>query len=328
MPTISVIISIYNAEAYLDRCLESLRQQTYSDFEALLVNDGSTDGSGALCDRWAAEDPRFRVFHQENTGQAIARNRMLDKAQGEYIAFLDSDDYLHPRSYEILLDNLLTHNAKISIGGLRIVTGYLPSVILKDWSVTVWGGKSFLRYCLLNDVKDKSWVLWDKIFHKSCFDGIRMPEGRIYEDNAVVYKILYQADRVADCDAPLYSYFQNPEGTVLRPFTLKHLDWLTVLEEMIRFFEEQGEEELLQKTNKSYLFALAELHKKTRKAFGRCPEDKILKRKLLQQYQTERKKYAITIQSHPWLYNELYPLYACFYWTWRGLKGRFKNGNS
>ncbi len=313
MPKISVIIPVYNVEKYLDRCLTSLINQTFTDFEVLLVDDGSTDGSGVICDAWAEKDSRFRVFHQENAGQAVARNRMLDVADGEYIAFLDSDDYIHPQMYEILMKNVAETGAKISIGGYCSVADYQQPENVFVGKVTRWKGKEFLKHCLLDSVDKKCWVLWDKIFHRSCFEHVRMPEGRIYEDNAVVYKMLYECDKIADCEAKLYYYYQNDQSTVNQKFKLKHLDWLKVLEEMIEYF--RGKDDVLfDKVNGSYLFALADLHKKVLANFGKCPEEKELRSKLKKQYMSEKKKYELSIKSHPWVYDELYPLYAKIYW--------------
>ncbi len=314
MHKISVIVPVYKVEAYLHRCVDSILAQSYSDFELILVDDGSTDQSGALCDAYAEQDERVRVIHQQNQGQAAARNHALDIATGEYIAFVDSDDYIHPRTYEILMRNMMEHQATISVGGYKTVYSHEEQPSRLANTPYEWNGKDFLKHCLFDQVEMKCWILCDKLFHKSCFDGIRMPEGRIYEDNAVVYKILYAAEKVVDCDAPLYYYYQNPDSTVNQNFKTKHLDWLTVLEEMLVFFNEKGEHQLFDKINKTYLFSLAELHKKVKELLNEPMIEKELRRKLKNQYQIEKKKYPITIKSHPWIYDELYPLYAKIYW--------------
>lgn len=324
MPAITIITPVYKAEAFLDRCVESILAQTMGDFELILIDDGSPDRCGELCDAYAKQDSRIKVIHQKNAGQAAARNRALDIACGEYFAFADSDDYIHPRSFEILLGNAKKHRAQISVGSYHSVTGLVEHSSIGDLPSRVWNGKEFLRHCLLDSVDKKPWVLWDKIFHRDCFRTLRFPEGRIFEDNAVVYRMLYEAEIVADCDAKLYYYFFNEDSTVNQSFKLKHLDWLKVLEEMIPYFEEKRDQILVDKLNKSYLFALTDLYRKVRTHLREPAALAELKGKLKKQYQLEKKKYSITIQTHPNVIEILHPGYAKCYWTVRGILTRFK----
>jgi len=324
MPAITIITPVYKAEAFLDRCVQSILAQTMTDFELILVDDGSPDRCGELCDAYAKQDSRIKIIHQENAGQAAARNRALDIACGEYFAFADSDDYVHPQAFEILLGNARKHNAQISIGGYQSVTGLVDHVSLKEVLCQAWNGREFLRHCLLDSVDKKPWVLWDKIFHRDCFKTIRFPEGRIYEDNAVVYRMIYEAETVADCGAKLYYYFFNEDSTVNQSFKLKHLDWLKVLEEMIPYFEEKRDQILVDKLNKSYLFALTDLYQKVRTHLHEPATLADLKGKLEKQFAQEKKKYPITIQTHPNVIEILHPCYAKCYWTVQGILARFK----
>lgn len=324
MPQISVVVPVYNAEAFLDRCVQSILAQTLQDFELFLIDDGSPDRCGEMCDAYAEQDSRIKVIHQKNAGQAAARNRALDIATGEYFAFADSDDYIHPRSFEILLGNAKKHNAQISVGSYQSVTGLVEHAPIGELPSRVWQGQEFLRHCLLDSVDKKPWVLWDKIFHRDCFQNIRFPEGRIYEDNAVVYRMLYEAETVADCDAKLYYYFFNESSTVNQTFKLKHLDWLKVLEEMIPYFEEKQDQILVDKLNKSYLYALADLHKKVSIHLNEPAVLEELKVKLKKQYAQEKAKYPISIKTHPNVIEILRPTYARFYWTAQGILSRFR----
>lgn len=324
MPLISIIVPVYNAEPYLDRCVQSILAQTMEDFELILVDDGSPDRCGEMCDAYAKADPRIRVLHQANAGQAVARNRALDIAQGEYLAFVDSDDYIHPKMLELLLHNAHTHGAKISVGCCETVSGMVPFAPITSEEPKLYTGPEFLRHCLLHNIPLKPWILCDKLFHRSCFTDLRMPEDRIYEDNAVVYRAIYEADRIADCDATLYYYFFNESSTVNQNFKLKHLDWLKVLEEMIPYFEQKQDAILVDKLNRSYLFSLADLYQKV---FQHLDEPAVLtelKNKLKKQYTGEKKKYPITIQTHPNVVEILRPAYAKCYWTVQGLLSRFK----
>lgn len=316
---LSIITPVYNSQQYLERCLESILAQTLTDFELILVNDGSTDESGKICDQYAQKDSRVRVIHQENAGQAAARNRALDCARGTYIGFVDSDDFIHPRMYEILIHNMLAAEACVSVGGYLDVYEDVNRQEAADVKAAVWQGKEFIRHCLMDRVPKKGWILWDKVFHRDCFEMLRMPEGRIYEDNAVVYKILYEADRIVDCDAPLYYYFCNPQSTVHQNFGLKNLDWLLVLEEMIEYFEKQQDQELLRKVNRSYLRALADLCKKVHENVRVPGIERKLKKKLYQQYRSEKKKYPISFRTHPDVFAALFPGFMKLYWDGCGL---------
>lgn len=321
MIKISVIVPVYKAEKYLDRCIESILAQTFTDFELILIDDGSPDDCPAMCDEWAKKDRRIKVLHQKNQGQAVARNNALDIAQGEYFAFVDSDDYIHPQMFEILMSNMDSANAKISVGCYINATddnGFANNSNIKNEEYSTWNGKNFLKHCIIDRIEKKSWVLWDKIFHRSCFDNVRMPVGRINEDNAVVYKILYETDVVVDCDIPLYAYYLNPESTVNKAFSKKNLDWLLVLEEMICFFKEKDDELLYNKICKSYLYALAELYQKVKKNLDEPEILRELKKKLKQQYRSEKVKYPITIETHPWVYDILFPFYSILYYIFKG----------
>lgn len=324
MYDLSIIVPVYKAENFLDRCVSSILAQTMPNFELILIDDGSPDRCGEMCDAYAKKDSRIRVLHQANAGQAVARNKALDIAQGEYFGFVDSDDFVHPQAFEILLKNAKEHHAQISVSGYRAVTGLVPHPTLGEISSRSWNGKEFLRHCLIDGVDKKPWVLWDKIFHRNCFKTLRFPEGRIYEDNAVVYRAIYEANTIADCDAELYYYFFNESSTVNQSFKLKHLDWLKVLEEMLPYFEEKQDAVLVDKLNRSYLYALTDLYQKVKQHLNEPAVMKDLKNKLHRQYDQEKKKYPITIKTYPNIVEILHPTYARLYWTLQGLLSHFK----
>lgn len=316
---ISIITPVYNAELYLPRCIDSILAQTITNFELILVDDGSPDNCPAICDKYAAKDSRVKVIHQENRGQAVARNRALDIAQGEYIAFVDSDDYVHPRFLEILWENIQTSNAKVSICSHMKVSESLPVGELEPSKARIWEGKDYVRKCMTGQVTNKAWLLWDKLFSRSCFDSYRMPEGRINEDNAVVYKILYEAETIAECDDVLYYYFQNQTSTVNQTFRRKHLDWLLVPQEMIGYFTAHNDTLLIDKSNRMYLSALEDMYRKVHSSLSDSKLEQELKQQLQRQYEHEKKRYPITIRTHPGLFEILRPGYARFYWTIQGL---------
>lgn len=318
---ITVITPVFNSKSFLSQSIGSILNQSYSDFELILIDDGSTDGSSELCDSFAKKDDRIIVIHQENQGQAAARNRALDICMGEYIAFVDSDDYIHPKMFEMLISNLEQTGSDVSV--CDHTKGFEPSFKWKDssCSIKVYSGVDYVKQSFLRKT-GKSWLLWDKVYRRSCFDNIRLPEGRINEDNATVYKIIYNAKKVVDCDAVLYYYFTNQDSTVNQSFKLKHLDYLLVLEEMMDFFTEHNEPELLDWANKSYLFSLAEMYAKVKKYCSSPQTEAELKRKLSKHYKQEKSKYPINMETYPSVIEILKPTYAKLYWNSRAVKSK------
>lgn len=323
MNIISIITPVYNSKKFLNQSISSIINQTYKNFELILVDDGSTDGSSELCDEWASKDSRIKVIHQKNQGQAVARNKALDICTGEYIAFVDSDDYIHPQMFEILLDNLIKSDARISV--CNYAKGKLTDYNWgkADKKFEVYSGKDFLAKGLI-EKKGKCWLLWDKLYKRDCFEDVRLPEGRIYEDNATVYKLLYKADKVVDCDNVFYYYFTNENSTVNQNFKLKHLDWLIVLEEMILFFEQKNEPELLDWANRCYLNSLADMYNKVKRNCNDAQVQKNIKNKLKSQFDKEKNKYEINIKNYPAVIEILKPHYSKLYWIKESIKNKFR----
>ncbi len=323
MPKITVITPVYKVEQYLDRCVESVLAQTFTDFELILVDDGSPDNCPKMCDEWAKKDTRIRVLHQENQGQASARNNALDIAVGEYIAFVDSDDYVHPKFLQVLLFNLISSNSQVSACLYKRTSKGCETGDAFD-EYTVHCGKDYVLKSLEGRIKCNAWVLCDKLFKKECWDNVRLPVGRINEDNATVYKILYECETVVATDSVLYYYFENQNSTVLQSFKKKHLDWLLVPEEMIEYFTQKGDEALIAKSNKMYLSALEDMLKKVRTYLNDKDIEKELYQKLKKQYKSEKQKYPITVKTHPSLFEVLYPKRMKIYWTYKGILNKFK----
>ena len=191
---ISVIVPIYNTEKYLPKCLDSLAAQTYPDVEFILVDDGSTDNSGVIADQYT--DPRFRVFHTENHGLSAARNFGIEQARGEWLMFVDSDDWVEPGFFEIPYQTALHYDADIVI---------FHAYNVKDGRIK--GEKSFASIEVIDwkkAVECGGLPVWNKLYKRELFDGIRFPEGRVYEDLAVTHKVLMQAKRIVMIPDVLY----------------------------------------------------------------------------------------------------------------------------
>ena len=210
-PLISVIVPVYNVKDYLERCLQSICGQTYRNLEILLIDDGSSDGSGELCDLFARKDARVKVVHQKNAGQSAARNRGLEMAQGEYLGFVDSDDWIEPDMYAFLYRLLAKNDADISICSHYMETGVKTRVKHSSGRSTVFSREEAIR-TLVRDKRIRNYM-WDKLFKRSVFEGIRFPVNRIYEDIVVSYQLFYKARKVVMRDCPKYHYLKREGST-------------------------------------------------------------------------------------------------------------------
>lgn len=222
-PLISVIVPVYKVEPYLCKCVDSIVGQTYYNLEIILVDDGSPDNCGAICDQLAARDTRIRVLHKENGGLSSARNAGLEVATGEYIGFVDSDDWLEPDAYRQLLDMALSENVKLVCGG-RYDCGDPDGsrqVGLCPQEREVISGEELTKRIFLWDNVDSA--AWDKLYHCTLFQTIRYPLGVVSEDIPVTYRIALEAGRVGMLNKPIYNYFHRPGSITTSAFSPKAL---------------------------------------------------------------------------------------------------------
>ena len=217
---ISVIIPVYNVSKYLSRCINSVRTQAHVK-EILLIDDGSTDDSGILCDAYAAMEPLVKVLHKENAGLSSARNAGLDLAQGEYVAFVDSDDFLEPGAYEKLLSCAQRHEADLVCAGRSDLIGGIGDKTLglcPETEETITGPEFVARMFTWQGVDSAA---WDKLYKRSLFDGLRYPEGKICEDVPVTYRAALKANKVALLPEPVYVYYHRPGSITTAPVSQK-----------------------------------------------------------------------------------------------------------
>ena len=215
---ISVIIPVYKAEKYLGRCMDSILAQSLSDYELILVDDGSPDQSGAICDAYAKQDGRVRVIHQKNGGAAAARNTGLDAAAGEWIAFIDSDDWVHPDYLRLLYEAARQRGADLSACRYETVRGRFAHD--EEDQTLRFSEENAEEYWVGNRIG--ATVPWGKLYRRELFRDLRYPLGRIGEDEFVTYRLLFGSNRLAVIDNVLYRYFVNDEG-VSRSNYLKRL---------------------------------------------------------------------------------------------------------
>lgn len=233
---ISIIVPVYNSEKYLERCINSILNQTYTDFELVLINDGSIDDSGRICDSFAKKDSRIKTIHQTNKGQAEARNRGIFESSGEWLCFVDSDDCINPWYLEYLYRAVLENDVNIS------ACGFIEADCIKE---SFFEKQEYLSVCYeINDENtvilqkkhsNTYWTVCGKLILRSIVCDNLFKTGKIYEDNEVAPKWLYESKKIAVIDLPLYFYTINESGTTKNSFSEKKLDLLWALEEQIKF---------------------------------------------------------------------------------------------
>lgn len=248
---ISVIIPVYNSEKYLERCLQSVLQQTHSNLEIILVDDGSTDKSGEICDRFCQEDNRIKVLHKQNGGQAQARNRGLDIACGDYIGFMDNDDIIDSRMFEILLKNALHHDAMIS--GCSTMQVYPNGQQLNRFEKMESGLKPG-RDLILNILYQNqfSWgTVWNKIFHNALKNDLYFQEGKELEDYGVVLRLFDKVDKIYFEQDPMYHWYQHDSSQSKRGFHENKLTCLETIDSLRQYFmrETMDDKEILDALN-------------------------------------------------------------------------------
>ncbi|WP_281165716.1 glycosyltransferase family 2 protein [Liquorilactobacillus sicerae] len=238
-PLISVIIPIYNVSQYLGHCLESVLAQTYQNLEVILVDDGSTDESGKIADEYAQKDPRFKVIHQTNGGLSNARNKGISVAKGEYLTFIDSDDYV-TRDYVEYLFNLLAKNnfkSKLAICSIKNVfeeTGVQKSD--ENGQEVVLTGKKCIEKMCYQDLVDT--CAYAKLGAKELYDKVKFPEGYIFEDIATTYQLFDLCETVA-CGFNAKYYYIVRQGSIVRSsFNRKKLELLPMTDKMAHFVKE------------------------------------------------------------------------------------------
>ena len=206
-PLISVIVPIYNVEPYLSKCIDSIRNSTLQDMEIILVDDGSPDRCGQICDEYAAIDSRIRVIHKENGGISSARNVGLDIARGELIGFVDSDDWIEPDMYEFQYKNLMKEDADISVCGVYEQRGNTESALGDTSLYAVVSGHDAIQIYLKDIVLGNA--TWNKLYRRKMFSQVRFPVGRIFEDSFIMPGLIDSASRVVYDLTPKYHYLRR-----------------------------------------------------------------------------------------------------------------------
>lgn len=235
MADISIIVPVYNVEQFIFRCIDSILAQSFFNFELILVNDGSVDNSGIVCDKYRNKDNRIIVIHQNNGGLSAARNTGIDYAinhsESKWITFIDSDDWIHPEYLSVLLNAAIKTESRISVCSfLRTETDVQQNIMYEGKPIVydpedLWVNK-----------RVNATVAWGKLYKKDLFRTIRFPIGKLHEDEFTTYKLLFSCKRIAYIPAELYFYFTNPNGIMGNTWTLSRAVVLQAFSEQCSFF--------------------------------------------------------------------------------------------
>lgn len=300
---ISIVVPIYNNEKVLESCLNSIVSQTYKNLEIILVNDGSTDNSKFICEDFKSKDNRIILINKENGGLSSARNAGIDIATGEYISFIDSDDYIINDFYEYLISILEKNNfpdivqasfSRINVEKIKYTNEILENEnrILEEKVQTLSNIEALEKLYgpSLEEYVDFV-VVWNKLYKTKLFDNIRFPIGRLHEDEYTTYKLLYNSKKIIKSNKKIYGYIQTSNSIMRTSISQKRIDdTLDAYENVYSFFEKENQVILMAKAKRRYLEYCIELIEKIEK------EEKNIENKLKVEYLS--KKFKIFYDSN------------------------------
>ena len=289
LPLISIIVPVYNVGPYLRQCLDTIINQTYTNIEIIIVASTSTDDSVEICEEYAKRDSRITLIHSEPKGLSDARNRGIEASHGEYLSFIDSDDYIHPNFLSTLYRICSEYDCDIALCGyIRVDTNYNKIQSQPEKDIETYSGREMcynLYYGIPDHLADA--VVWNKLYQKKLFSKIRFPFGKIHEDTAVVHQLYYDSEKIGITRQELYLYRNVPTSITGVGFTLKSLDNLDFLGERVEYFKEKGEEELHNLWHLQYVKSYKGYLKNLKKHY---PEEVEIRKNLTHKYHQEERK--------------------------------------
>ena len=331
MPQISVIVPVYKVEEYLSRCIDSILSQTFTDFELILVDDGSPDNCGKICDEYAQKDNRIYVIHKENSGLSAARNTGIDWAlknsNSQFITFVDSDDLITSNYLEKLTDAILDDCVDISACKMHCFSEYEKLLLdikltpLPVSSPSTYTGKSAVLHLYKMD-GEISIEACGKLFRKSLFSNIRFPENKVHEDQAIIPILLYSSQKITTIDNQLYCYFKRNDSITGEGFSNKRFDDIDALESCEKYFKNRQEYTNAELANKRkiVLLSLYNLQAKHDNKHNQIPQKyKISSRKAL--YNLEKR---MSYDRFTWRLSQIYPQLVKPYSIWVAILKKLK----
>lgn len=222
MPKLSIIVPVYKVENFLGKCVDSILNQTFKDFELILVDDGSPDKCGEMCDKYSKDDERVRVIHKENGGLSDARNFGIDASTGDYLGFVDSDDYISSDMFEVLVGNLEKKHADISVCGMYDCCG--EKIVKQDIESGTFEFKKEEAIEWFLGGKGAGLFVCNKIFKRKIFENVRFPVGKLYEDAFIFVDLFLKAEKVIVCTDPKYYYIHREGSVTMSTFSERYYD--------------------------------------------------------------------------------------------------------
>ena len=266
MEEISVVIPVYNVQDFLKDCVDSVLSQSFTDIKVILVDDGSKDSSGWLCDEYSKGDPRITVIHKENGGLSSARNAGIEwtirNSDCKWICFIDSDDWVHKDYLKLLYNAAVQNNAQVSVCYYSDVSVRKKvDTIENDPVMEMWTAED--AYTLRSNGPVA--YAWNKLYSIDCFKDIRFPEGKYWEDLYITHKIVLPLKQVPVVKVPLYYYYHNPDGIVRSKWSDRHLDYYESNCLLMDYVKKNSTKEFYRQMLNNYVFALCTVYKKTKK---------------------------------------------------------------
>lgn len=295
---ISVIVPVYNVEKYLPTCLDSLLGQTYQNLEIILVDDGSTDNSGKICDEYAEKDSRIQVVHQENGGLSIARNSGLEYAAGEYVSFVDSDDWMSQNAFRILYQGLKKYHAQCSVGRFTHVMdkeGKLSYEKREKCQVRCDDSREAMKHALLRGSS-----ACNRLFERALFQDVRFPEHKTNEDEIAILRVYEKCSRVVFLDKYTYFYRRRPNSITTSTFSVKNLDFYYNTLENLKYIK-QTEPALLSYAQFRVINALLYCYIKLRLKRGKSLEEKEKAAWLYREIKRQKNMAMANPHCHLWM---------------------------
>lgn len=236
MAKISIIVPVYNVEQYLEKCINSLLNQTYTNFEVILVDDGSTDLSGSICDKYSLLDRRVSVIHKCNGGLSSARNAGLSSSTGDFIGFVDSDDWISNDMYEYLYSLIIKSNADVVSADYFKSDGAFSDFHNSYQEKIITGSTDILKYFFSSDIMNQNndYPVWNKLYKRELFSNTYFPEGKIYEDIVMNYRILQKCNIYVKSTKHVYAYYQRPMSITKSKLMFKHLSLIDVSKQILQ----------------------------------------------------------------------------------------------
>lgn len=303
MKKISVIIPVYNAEEYLHRCVDSIIVQSYKHLEIILVNDGSIDSSGEICEQYKMQDDRIKVIHKNNGGQSSARNLGIQEASGDYVAFVDSDDWIAEDIYEHCINLIETRHYDVVDFKVVFDNGEAREWVQKNsYNTRQLEGKEILRDYLFRGQTEKApFSPCRKLYKRSLFETIRFPEGKVNEDIATNYKILMNCNRIIVTNKIGYYYFQNSKSTTRDGLKKRDFDLLDACEELLMLTQNESYKDIKYlarvKYARSYFSLLAKV------AFYGFEDEKINQKKVIGELTEKLRQNYFLLMKSPMPFN-------------------------